>query len=112
MKTRRKAECKPRLVQAAPGVDRVSLNRYSERGQNVGAATAARHRTVPVLDDWHASAGNHQGHGGADIEGAEAVSTGPTGVEDAGSLGVPADHMLAQHARRGGDLCRGLALHA
>ena len=84
---------------------------HAELLEDVGAAAAARHRSVAVLGHLHAARRDHQRRRRRDVEGARAIAAGAAGVEHLAGRRRQLHRVLAHRPREADDLGRPLALH-
>ena len=77
--------------------------------KDIGAAAFARYGPVPVFGDDAAGAGDHEGRGGRDVEGAGGVTAGAAGIDDDTPTayvhpGLDAGSLFPHHPDRAGNL--------
>ncbi len=97
-------------VQAAPPRRRVRADRDAKDAENVGAAAAAGHCAVAVLDHRHTHGSDHQGRGRADVERAGTVAPRAAGIQQVIAPRGQRRHVFAQHDRCRREFIRRLSL--
>ena len=111
MKRRREEERDAGLVEAALDDRRRGRDVDAERLEQVGAAAAARHRSVAVLRDRDAARGEHQRRDRRDVERVRAIAAGAAGVEHRRVVARQPRRPRAHRPREADDLGRPLPLH-
>ncbi len=106
----REHEADADFVEALPNLLRSEVDPGAQRLEDIGAATARRHRPVTVLRDARPGARGDEGGGRAHVERATLVSAGAAGVEQRAGKFDPAG-VLPHHARHACDLVDRLPLH-
>ena len=99
------------FLQGAHGLSGLGLHPHAKRRQHVGGAGAGGKGSGAVLGHLGAGACGHEGGGGGDVEGLQAVAARAAGVDHL-EAGIEAEGGGAQGLGEGGDLPHRLAPHA
>ena len=111
MKRRREEERDVRVAQRALDDCRRRGDVDAELFEHVGAAAAARHRSIAVLRDLDAAGGDDDRRRRRDVERARPISAGAAGVEHVARRRRQLHRVLAHRPREADDLGRPLAFH-
>jgi len=88
---------------------RLGVDLDAQRLEHIGAAAAAGDGSVAVLGHGDAGAGDDEGRGGGDVEGAAVVTAGAAGVEHGLADGLDAEAAAAHGAGGAGEFLDRLA---
>ena len=74
MKMGGKAKSQACLIEAAPRLHRITLQRYSQLGKYIGTSALAGNCTIAMLHHGNPGSCNHESRGGADVERSAAIT--------------------------------------
>jgi hypothetical protein len=107
----REHETDARFADAARDLVRRQIDPDAECGQHIGRARARGQRTIAMLGDRNAGAGDDKRGARRDIERARSVAAGADDIDGIGRR-AHAQHFRAHGRDRAGDLLDRLAAHA
>src|SRR5207245_131269 len=108
---RRKTKGESGLSKTALGPRDVVLKSHAKRRQDVGAAAAAGHGAVAMLDHGHAGAGGEECRSSTDVKRAGLITADAASVEHVRAAGLKADHVFTENGRSGGQFPGRFTLH-